>query len=59
MLGGSHFYQKKKKNPLVLVFETENSITGLIVLIFLVQALENWLGYKFLKCFYKANLKMS
>jgi hypothetical protein len=45
--------------PSILVFEKEVLITGLIVLIVFVQALENWPGYKFLKCFYKANLKMS
>jgi hypothetical protein len=38
-------------NPLVLVFEKEVSLTGLIVLIIFVQALENWLEYKFFKCF--------
>jgi hypothetical protein len=47
------------KNPLILVFEKEVLIIGLIALIIVVQALENWLGYKFFKCFYKANLKMS
>ncbi len=45
--------------PSILVFEKEVLITGLIVLIVFVQALENWPVYKFFKCFYKANLKMS
>ncbi len=45
MVGGSHF--KKKKKPLILVFEKEVLITGLIVLLVFVQALEKWLGYKF------------
>jgi hypothetical protein len=44
-VGGSHF--KKKKKPLILVFEKEVLITGLIVLLVFVQALEKWLGYKF------------
>jgi len=34
---------------LILVFEKEVLITGLIVLIVFVQALENWPGYKFFK----------
>jgi hypothetical protein len=49
MLGGSHFFFK---TPLILIFEKEDSITSLIVLITFVEALENWLGYKFIKCFY-------